>query len=103
GSGSHRVRLVIGHVFKHARATGGRRLRVALAARGGKVRAVRITVRSRGGARLGRSRKPITVSRRRAIVVRLAHSLRPGHYVVVARGRSAGGHAVTATRRFSLR
>jgi triacylglycerol lipase len=103
GSGAHRVRLVIGHVFKHARATGGRRLRVALAARGGKVRAVRVTVRSRGGTRLGRSRRGVTIFRRRAVVVRLAHSLRRGRYVVIARGRSAAGRTAVATRHFSLR
>lgn len=94
---------MIGHVFKHVRATNGRRLRVAVASRRGTVRAVRLTLRSRAGKRLGHSRKLMTVSRRRAVVVRLEHSLRRGRYVVTARGRSAPGRTVVATRRFSLR
>jgi triacylglycerol lipase len=105
GSGSaRRVRLVIGHVFKHARATNGRRLRVAIAARGGNVHAATLTVRFSGARkRLGRSKELTVRQHRRAVVIRLRHPLKRGRYVVTARGRSSTGRAVTASRRFELR
>jgi hypothetical protein len=94
---------VIGHVFKHARATNGRRLRIALAARGGKVRSARVTLRSHAGKLVGRSKRLAVVKRRRAVVIRLRHPLTRGRYLVVARGRGSGGRIVAAKRRFRLR
>ena len=103
GGSASRPRLVIGHVFRHARATNGRRLRVALAARNGKVRAVRLTLRTRGGKRIARSRKRTVTARRRAVVIRLRRPLGKGRYLLVARGHTKSGRAVIAKRRFSLR
>jgi triacylglycerol lipase len=93
---ARRVKLVIGRVSR-----GARRLRVAVAARGGKVTAVRVTLRSRAGKLLGRSRRGVAVSKRRSIVVRLRGPLRRGRYVIAARGRAAG-HAVVARRRIAV-
>jgi triacylglycerol esterase/lipase EstA (alpha/beta hydrolase family) len=104
GSGSPggaRVRLVIGHVCRHASATRGRRLRLALAARGGTVRGTTVTLRSAAGKIVGRSRS-INVSRRRAVVVRLRRPLAAGRYAVRARGRDSARRIVAAKRRIVL-
>jgi triacylglycerol esterase/lipase EstA (alpha/beta hydrolase family) len=95
--GSGNVRLVIGHVG----AAGGRRLRVALAASRGTVHGVSLTLRDKHGELLGRARG-LTVSRRRAVTLRLFESLERERYELTAAGRAPGGRTVRAQRRFVM-
>ena len=97
GGGDSRVRLWIGHVYRHASATRQRRFRFALGASGGKARGVRVTLRSSQGKVLGRSGK-MTVSRRRVVTLRLKRALSRGNYTLSVRGRT-----VARTRRIFLR
>jgi triacylglycerol lipase len=96
------TRMVFGHVVRSARTTGKRRLRVALAARGGTARRVRVVLRTARGRTLGRS-PLVTAGKRRAVVVKLSRRLTPGRYVLTATGRDAAGGTVTATRTIRLR
>jgi triacylglycerol esterase/lipase EstA (alpha/beta hydrolase family) len=96
GGSTPPVRLVIGHVFHHARATNGRRLRAAVSSRNGAVHRVRLTV-LHGKKTLGRSKR-VTISKRRGVVVRLRRPLRPGRYTLRAIGAEA-----RAVRHFTLR
>jgi triacylglycerol esterase/lipase EstA (alpha/beta hydrolase family) len=100
GSGGSRrkARLVIGHVTGHG---GGSRLRVTLAASGGTVRGVSLTLRGAHGDLLARARG-MTIKRRRAVVLRLREPLERERYKLVARGHDASGRGVSATRRFML-
>jgi triacylglycerol lipase len=99
GGGTPRVRLVIGHVSGHS---GSSRLRVALAASGGTVRGVSLTLRGAHGDLLARARG-MTISRRRAVVLRLSEPLEREKYKLLARGHGSSGRAVSASRRFILR
>jgi hypothetical protein len=99
GGSAGRVRLVIGHVSGHG---GSRRLRVALAASGGTVRGVSLTLRGAHGDLLARARG-MTISRRRVVALRLSEPLEREKYKLLARGRDSSGRAVSATRPFILR
>jgi triacylglycerol lipase len=84
-AGSNGAELHFGIVPRSARTTNRRRMRVALVARGGTVRGVVVRLRDTRGRELGRS-APVTVARRRAVVLRLRRALRPGRYELVADG-----------------
>jgi triacylglycerol lipase len=102
GSGSKAMRLVIGHVPRHASTTNRRRLRVAVASRRGTARRLVITVRTRGGKLVG-SVHARRLSGRRGFAVRLRRRLARGRYVASARARNAGGKKLAAKRTFALR
>jgi triacylglycerol esterase/lipase EstA (alpha/beta hydrolase family) len=95
--------LVIGHVPRSAATTGRRRMRVAVKARGAKVLHAVASLRTARGKAVGRS-SSVTVSSRRAVVVKLSQRLRPGRYTLAVQGRdSESGHTVRATRAIRLR
>jgi triacylglycerol esterase/lipase EstA (alpha/beta hydrolase family) len=100
GGGARRVRLVIGHVSARS---GSTRLRVAIAASGGTVRGVSLTLRGAHGDLLSRARGMTVSRRRRAVVLRLSEPLEHEKYKLLARGHDSSGRAVSATRRFMLR
>jgi pimeloyl-ACP methyl ester carboxylesterase len=93
------ARIRLGGVRRH-----GERLRIALAARGGKVSGVRVVVRTRSGRLVARSRRLASVgAHRRTVAPRLRRRVHRGRrYVLSAHGRS-GGHQVSARRAFRLR
>lgn len=93
-----RPALLIGHAPRSARTTNKRRMRVALASSGRTVRRVRVLLRDRRGRTVGRSGL-VNVGKRRAVILRLTRPLRPGRYVLSARGGGASG----ATRTIYLR
>jgi triacylglycerol lipase len=72
----------------------GKRLRVALASRGGTVRRLRLSLR-RGNRVVGRSRAATITRKRKVVVVKLRRPLKPGRYRLVALGRDAAGRLVT--------
>jgi triacylglycerol esterase/lipase EstA (alpha/beta hydrolase family) len=102
GETTRTTRLVFGHSFSHTRATGGRRMRIALTARGGKVSGVVVTLRTRAGKLAGRS-KATTIAHRRGVTIVLKRPLPRGTYTARASGRNAAGKAVTASRKLTLR
>jgi hypothetical protein len=99
GGAAARVQLKLGALFRTAKSR--RRVRVAITARGTLSNVV-VTIADRRGRVLGRS-KPVTVQRRRKVVVKLRRAIKRGRYVVGVSGRTAGGDTLRVTRNERLR
>src|SRR3954453_17630732 len=99
GGGVAAARLKLGALFRTAKSR--RRVRVAITARG-TLSNVIVTIADRRGRVLGRS-KPVTVERRRKVVVKLKRAIKRGRYVVSVSGRTAGGETLRVRRNERLR
>jgi hypothetical protein len=99
GGAAAGARLKLGALFRTAKSR--RRVRVAITARGTLSNVV-VTIADRRGRVLGRS-KPVTVQRRRKVVVKLRRAIKRGRYVVGVSGRTADGTTLRVTRNERLR
>jgi triacylglycerol lipase len=98
GPGADPGKLVIGGARRH-----GRRLHVAIKSRGNAVQKVVVRLRTRKGKGLGRTKKRVTVQKRRVVRIRPRAKLQRGkRYRLVAKGTSFG-RTVTKRKTFRLR
>ena len=96
-------RLVLGSV-RGLRGTGrGRPLRVAVRARGARLRRVRVVLRNTRGRVVGRSRRfTLRQGRRRVVRLRVTRRVRPARYRLRGIARGRGGVLVRESRRIWL-
>jgi predicted acyl esterase len=94
--------LTLGRPKRTGAAGRTRALRVTVRARGGDVHRVQLVLRDAAGRLSGASTRFGVGGRSRSVVVRLVRSLRPGRYTLRATGRSVDGHTVASTRRVTI-
>lgn len=95
--------LRVNGLNKRARATVDRKLRLTLRPTGPAIRKARIVIfNSNGSVIVGRS-KPVYLTGKRTVTVRLKHPLAPGRYNVNAIGSPAAGASVAVASRLRLR
>ena len=99
-----RLALRIGAAKGLRRARRGRPFRLRVRAVGATLRQVRIVLRNRRGRRVGRSRLVgLRRGRARGVVIRVSRRVPRGRFRFVARGSTAEGLSVKATKRLRVR